>query len=194
MNKDAFNILIAGVGGQGAILSSRVLAAAARDCGYDVKISEIHGMSQRGGSVTTQIRCGREVAAPIISPGEADAVVAFEKLEALRALPWLKKDGAIIVNLQELMPMPVISGEIAYPEHIEKRIKEIFPGAVFIDALYLAEKAGNIKSVNMVLLGRLSLYLPIPEENWLGAIEAAGKAKFAAGNLKAFALGRSKAE
>ena len=117
------NILIVGVGGQGTSLASRILAQVAQDAGYDVKVSEIHGMSQRGGSVTTQVRCSQRVAAPIITPGTVDVALAFERLEALRALPWLKEGGTIIINQQELMPMPVITGAAAYPADITEKIQ-----------------------------------------------------------------------
>lgn len=189
MTKQEFNILIVGVGGQGTILSSRILAKAAQDNGYDVKISEIHGMSQRGGSVSTQVRCGEKVNAPIISPGTVDAVIAFERLEALRSLGWLKKDGLIIVNQQELMPMPVITGQTEYPADITERIQKGAAQVCFIDALDIAKEAGNIKSLNMVLLGKLSQSLPMPEESWLNAIKEMVKPGTVEMNIKAFQMG-----
>lgn len=190
MTKDDFNILIVGVGGQGTILASQILAKTAGDNGYDVKVSEIHGMSQRGGSVTTQVRFGKKVFAPIISPGTVDAIIAFERLEALRALGWLKPGGSMIVNQQELLPMPVITGNTAYPEEIEERIRAGAGEAFFLDGLTLAKEAGHPRSINVVLLGKLSRGLPFPEESWLKAIEATVKPHSVETNLKAFQLGR----
>ncbi len=190
MSKKEYNILVVGVGGQGTILASRILAKAALDCAYDVKVSEIHGMSQRGGSVATQVRFGEEIFAPIITPGTVDAIISFERLEALRALGWLKPGGIIIVSQQELMPMQVITGKAQYPQDITERIKEAAGEANFIDAVTLAKEAGNVKSANLVLLGKLSKSLPLPEESWLKAIEEIVAPHTLAINLKAFELGR----
>lgn len=184
------NILIVGVGGQGTILASRILAQVAQDAGYDVKVSEIHGMSQRGGSVTTQVRCSQRVAAPIITPGTVDVALAFERLEALRALPWLKEGGTIIINQQELMPMPVITGAAAYPADITEKIQAAAGEAIFLDAVGLAQKAGNVKAVNLVLLGKLASKLPIADAVWQKAIADIVPAKVLEINQKAFAFGK----
>lgn len=184
------NILIVGVGGQGTILASRILAQVAQDAGYDVKVSEIHGMSQRGGSVTTQVRCSKQVAAPIITPGTVDVALAFERLEALRALPWLKEGGTIIINQQELMPMPVITGAAAYPADITEKIEAAAGEAIFLDAVELAQKAGNVKAVNLVLLGKLASKLPIADVVWQKAIADIVPAKVLEINQKAFAFGK----
>lgn len=185
------NILIVGVGGQGTILSSRIIAKVVIDAGFDVKVSEIHGMSQRGGSVVTQVRFGEKVAAPIISPGTVDIIIAFEKLEALRWLGWLAPDGVAIVNTQEIYPMPVITGAAEYPAGIIDTITKEAPQAYFLDALDLAVKSGNAKSANVVLLGKLSTLLDIPQESWIEAIKSTVHTRFVDVNLAAFAAGVS---
>ncbi|MDD2221346.1 MAG: indolepyruvate oxidoreductase subunit beta [Clostridia bacterium] len=184
------NILIVGVGGQGTILASRILAEVAIAGGYQVKISEIHGMSQRGGSVMTQLRFADEVFSPVIEPSTADILLSFEMLEALRALPYLKEGGELIVSKQELLPMPVITGTAQYPADIAERLLSVVPDAQIVDALSLAKKAGTVKAVNVVLLGMLSRHLPFDENSWLQAIRKCVKPKTVEINLKAFALGR----
>lgn len=183
------NILIVGVGGQGTILSSRIIAKVVIGAGFDVKVSEIHGMSQRGGSVVTQLRFGEKVAAPIISPGTVDIILAFEKLEALRWLGWLAPDGVVIVNTQEIYPMPVITGVAEYPADILQTITKEAPQVHLLDALDLAIKSGNAKSANVVLLGKLSTLLDIPQESWTEAIKSTVHARFVDVNLAAFAAG-----
>ncbi len=185
------NLLIVGVGGQGTILSSRILSHLLSNQGYQVKVSEIHGMSQRGGSVVTQVRFGDEVHSPIIRPGTVDTILSFEQLEALRWLPWLKPVGKMIVNMQKLMPMPVITGQAAYPDGIDAQIKKTVPAAILIDGLSLAKEAGNDKSVNLVLLGKLSKSMNLPEEAWIAAIRQTVNPKILDVNLTAFALGRN---
>lgn len=185
------NILIVGVGGQGTILAGRIISRVVENAGMSVKVSEVHGMSQRGGSVVTQVRFGDEVASPIIIPGMVDIIIAFEKLEALRWLEWLSNDGHIIVNTQELFPMPVISGVAKYPDDIFARINAKTKHAVFMDALAIAEDAGNSKSVNMVLLGKLSLLLPMEESAWLSAIKETVKQHTLDINITAFKTGRN---
>ena len=149
------NIMIVGVGGQGTLLASRILGRVAIKEGYDVKVSEVHGMSQRGGSVVTYIKYGEKVYSPIIDRGEADLILAFEMLEAYRALTYLKKGGKILANNQRMNPMPVITGAMEYPSDIESKIQEKVQLKV-IDALPLAEEAGTIKAVNVVLIGFLA--------------------------------------
>ena len=184
------NIMIVGVGGQGSLLASKLLGKVLLDAGYDVKVSEVHGMSQRGGSVVTYVRFGDRVASPIIDLGESDFILSFEKLEAARYAEYLAPNGKIIVNTQEIDPMPVIVGKAVYPSHIlnELESKDVTVDAV--DALTLAEQAGTAKAVNVVLLGRLARSLPdVSREAWLDAIRSSVKPKFVEVNLRAFDLG-----
>ncbi len=185
------NIMIVGVGGQGSLLASKLLGHLLCEEGFDVKVSEVHGMSQRGGSVVTYVRYGDRVDSPIIDKGEADFIVSFEKLEAARWVSYLKEGGRVVVNTRETDPMPVITGAAEYPHEVLEGLKA--KGVVMddMDALALAEEAGSSKAVNIVLMGRLSRYFPeIPEDKWLAAIEACVKPKFVELNQKAFALGR----
>ena len=183
------NIMIVGVGGQGTLLASRVLGNAIISKGFDVKVSEVHGMSQRGGSVVTYVKYGESVSSPIIDKGEADVILAFERLEALRALPYLKKGGIMIVNDRAINPMPVITGAAEYPDGIIETIKKS-ANVINIDALALAEQAGSSKAVNIVLIGILSNYFDFSEEDWMAALEACVPTKFLDLNKKAFDLGR----
>lgn len=184
------NIMIVGVGGQGALLASKTLGQVLLDAGYDVKVSEVHGMSQRGGSVVTYVRYGDKVYSPIIDKGEADFIVSFEMLEAARYVDYLKKDGQIVVNTQQIDPMPVITGAAKYPENLEKIMQAAGIKVDAVDCLSLAEKAGTAKSVNIVLMGRLSRYMDFAEEAWIKAIEKLVKPQFLEMNKKAFVLGR----
>lgn len=181
------NIIIVGVGGQGILLTSKILGYLALDMGENVKVSEVHGMSQRGGSVITYVRIGSDVHSPLIDPGEADFVLSFEKLEALRAEYFLKKDGVLISNTQEILPMPVIMGNAQYPKAEPTQEK-----TVLLDALKLAEEAGNARAVNIVLLGVLSRFMAWPQEKWESAIAACVPAKTLEINLKAFRAGAEK--
>ena len=156
--------------------------------GYDVKLSEVHGMSQRGGSVVTYVKFDKTVYSPIVDFGEADRILAFELLEAYRALPYLKKGGKLIVNTQKIDPMPVITGSAAYPEDIAGKLSKAVD-TVAVDALSLAQQAGNSKSVNVVLIGVLARSSDIPKEKWLDAIRQTVPEKFLDINLKAFELG-----
>ena len=182
------NIMIVGVGGQGTLLASRILGNAVIGEGYDVKVSEVHGMSQRGGSVVTYVKFGEKVYSPIIGEGEADIVLAFELLEAYRALPYLKKGGRIIVNEQAIDPMPVITGAAAYPADIAKKLSEK-ANVTAIDALALAKEAGNSRAVNVVLIGLMAKNTQIPYERWIETLKATVPPKFLDVNLKAFDLG-----
>ena len=184
------NILIVGVGGQGTILAGRIMAQVAQDAGLDVKVSEIHGMSQRGGSVITQVRIGEKVWSPIIPNGQADVMLAFEKLEALRSLNWMAQGGKMIINDRELYPMPVISGAMEYPSDIKEKINAKTDQALFLDALGMAQEAGSARAVNLVLLGCLSKYMDMPKEDWLKAISSIVKPHTLEVNLKAFQMGR----
>ena len=184
------NIMIVGVGGQGSLLASKLLGYLLLKEGYDVKVSEVHGVSQRGGSVVTYVRFGDKVYSPIIDRGEADYIVSFEEMEAARYLPYLKEGGRIVTNTQQIDPMPVITGASAYPEKLIEKLEEKGAQVDAMDCLTLAEEAGSSKAVNIVLMGRLSKYFDIPAEKWQQAIEALVPEKFREVNLKAFALGR----
>jgi len=183
------SIMIAGVGGQGTLLTSRVIGAAAIKAGYDVKMSEVHGMSQRGGSVVTYVRIGSDVKSPVIEKGEADILLCFEKLEALRWLDYAKKDCAIIINDQKIDPMPVITGKAKYPDHIVQSIKSRFKNVYTINALDIAKKLGNIKVLNIVMVGLMAKSTGIPADIWREAIRETVKEKFVELNLKAFEEG-----
>ena len=186
------NIMIVGVGGQGSLLASKLLGRLLLTKGYDIKVSEVHGMSQRGGSVVTYVRYGDRVDSPIIDKGEADFIVSFEKLEAARWSTCLRENGRIIVNDRETDPMPVITGAATYPHEVLDTLKAKGVQIDDVDALTLANEAGTAKAVNLVLMGRLSRYFPeIPEEKWMTAIEECVKPKFVEINKKAFALGRA---
>ena len=185
------SIMIVGVGGQGSLLASRLIGNVLLQQGYDVKVSEVHGMSQRGGSVVTYVRFGEKVYSPIIDKGEADFIVSFEKLEAARWVEYLKEGGRIVVNTQEINPMPVITGAAVYPENLVEKMEALGISVDAMDCLSLAEQAGSSKAVNIVLMGRLSRYFDIPEETWKEAIRACVPAKFVELNLKAFDLGRA---
>ena len=183
------NIMIVGVGGQGSLLASKLLGAVLLSEGYDVKVSEVHGMSQRGGSVETYVRFGEKVYSPIITQGEADYILSFEKLEAVRWAAYLKQGGEIIVNTQEIDPMPVIIGKAEYPSSILDELKAKGVNIEAIDALSAAEKAGSVKAVNVVLLARLAKRFAIPYGKWIEAIENTVAPKFAEMNKKAFEIG-----
>ncbi len=182
------NIMIVGVGGQGTLLASRILGNTVINEGYDVKVSEVHGMSQRGGSVVTYVKYGEKVYSPIIDRGEADIILAFEMLEAYRALPYLKKGGKMIANFQSIDPMPVIIGAMEYPSEIKEKLENKIDLHT-VDALHLAEKAGNIKAVNVVLIGVMAKNTDIAYEKWVETIKTTVPPKFLDVNLKAFELG-----
>jgi indolepyruvate ferredoxin oxidoreductase beta subunit len=184
------NIMIVGVGGQGSLLASKLLGHLLVNQGYDVKVSEVHGMSQRGGSVVTYVRFGEKVYSPVIDKGEADVIVSFEVLEAARWLEYLKPGGRIIVNTQQIDPMPVITGAAEYPAQLIKKMNSLGVKVDGVDALPLAEEAGFSRAVNIVLMGRLSRYFEIPQEAWEESIIACVPHKARDINLKAFALGR----
>lgn len=181
-------VLLAGVGGQGTILAADVLAKVAAAAGLDVKLSEVHGMAQRGGSVDTTVRFGDEVHSPITDPGHADHLVAFELIEAARALPYVKPGGRLLVNNRTIDPLPVLTGAVAAPEGLEGLLQD--QGAVFLDAEELACEAGSPKSANIVLLGALSTGLEFSEELWREIISGRVPPKTVEVNLRAFELGR----
>ena len=185
------SILIVGVGGQGTLLASVLLGKLALEYGYDVKLSEVHGMAQRGGSVVTHVKISdTAVASPLIEKGEADIILAFEKLEAYRWLPYLKKGGGLYVNTQQILPMPVIIGDAKYPEDIESALAERAGTLKAFDALRIAEEAGSDKAVNVVLLGAASKELPFSDEAWQAVIEKNVKERFIEMNKFAFSRGQ----
>ncbi|RJQ27662.1 MAG: indolepyruvate oxidoreductase subunit beta [Peptococcaceae bacterium] len=186
---EPINVLMVGVGGQGTILASKVLAGAAEKAGYDVKVSEVHGMAQRGGSVVTQVRLGQKVHSPLIGEKTAGIVLAFEKLEGLRLLPFLKPGGTMIVNDQEIPPAPVLAGAVEYPAGIIAHIRAVAPDTVVVDALELAAACGNARAANVVLLGALARRLPIGEELWQESLAAQVPARLLEVNRAAFAAG-----
>ena len=183
------SIMIVGVGGQGTLLASKLLGNVLLSQGYDVKVSEVHGMSQRGGSVVTYVRFGEKVYSPVVDLGEADYILSFELLESARWIGYLKKGGRLITNTHRTPPMPVITGAAEYPSNIEARLREL-ADVTALEAMPLAEQAGSAKDVNVVLVGVLSRSMDIPEENWLRAIEETVPPKFVELNRRAFLLGR----
>lgn len=182
-------ILIVGVGGQGTLLASRILGDVALNTGLDVKVSEVHGMSQRGGSVVTYVKMGDVVHSPIIEKNEADIILCFEKLEALRWIDYAKKDAKIIINDQRIDPMPVIIGRAEYPEAIIEKIKADYANVIDVPALDIAKECGNIKAVNVVMIGVMARNSEIPREVWTDAIEKTVKPQFVELNVKAFNAG-----
>ena len=183
------NILIVGVGGQGTLLASKVMGKVFLDSGYDVKVSEVHGMSQRGGSVVTYVCYGDEVYSTLIDKGEADILLSFEALEAARWLPYLKKDGVVITNTQRLNPMSVVMGKATYPDDILEKIKAAGVNPVEVDALALAEEAGSAKSVNVVLLGIAAKHIGLDKQLWLDAVKSTVPPKTVDMNVAAFEKG-----
>ena len=183
------SIMIVGVGGQGTLLASKLLGNVLLKQGYDVKLSEVHGMSQRGGSVVTYVKYGDKVYSPIVDQGEADYILSFEILESARWISYLKKGGKLITNTQKTWPMPVITGAMEYPGDIAEKLSQK-ADVLAVDALKLATEAGSPKAVNVVLIGVLSRIMDIPEQAWLEALEATVPPRFLELNRKAFALGR----
>ncbi len=184
------NIMIVGVGGQGSLLASKLLGRLAMEQGHDVKVSEVHGMSQRGGSVVTYVRYGDKVYSPVIDEGEADYIVSFEALEAARWLSYLKPDGQIVTSTQQIDPMPVITGAAQYPDGLVEKMRATGAKVDALDCLALAEEAGSSKAVNIVLMGRLSHYFGVSDEMRMNAQEAMVPPKFLELNKKAFYLGK----
>jgi len=189
MNNTTKNIMIVGVGGQGSLLASRIIGNAVLLKGYDVKVSEVHGMSQRGGSVVTYVKYGEKVYSPVICRGEADIIMSFELLEAARWLPYLKKDGVIITNTQQINPMPVITGAAEYPADLVEKMKATGVKVIAADALSIAQQAGNDKAVNVALIGLMAKYSGFDTELIREAIRISVPEKFLEVNLKAYDLG-----
>jgi indolepyruvate ferredoxin oxidoreductase beta subunit len=190
MKDDVKSILLAGVGGQGILRASDILCLAFMASGLDVKKSEVHGMAQRGGCVTSHVRYGRKVYSPIAKKGDVDILVSFEKLEALRYLDYLKPQAMIIINEEEIYPPSVNLGDAQYPENIYDRVSRHFKTVKMINALDLARKAGNIRAVNTVLLGVLSTFLDLKSDLWEKVLQEAFPSKSLEANLKAFNLGK----
>lgn len=191
MSMETKNIMIVGVGGQGSLLASKLLGKLFLSRGYDVKVSEVHGMSQRGGSVVTYVRYGDKVYSPIIDKGQADFILSFELLEAARWTEYLKPGGRIVTNTQQINPMPVITGAAQYPQGLVEKMRRAGMDVDAFDALSLAEEAGSAKAVNIVLLGRLSKGFDFSRAEWEQAIQESVPPKFLELNLRAFALGAS---
>lgn len=183
------SIMIVGVGGQGTLLASRILGEALISNGFDVKVSEVHGMSQRGGSVVTYVKYGSKVNSPIVNEGEADLILAFEQLEAARWLQYLKKDGTLIINTQKIDPMSVIIGNSVYPDGVLDAINKAGAKTTNLDALSLAVSAGSAKAVNVVLIGVMASHMDLNRDVWINAIKNTVPEKFLELNLKAFDLG-----
>ncbi|WP_373899030.1 indolepyruvate oxidoreductase subunit beta [Haloimpatiens sp. FM7315] len=183
------SVLFVGVGGQGTILASKTLAEGLMKNGYDVKMSEVHGMAQRGGSVTTQVRFGEKVYSPLIEKGKADVIVAFEKSEAARWIPYLKKDGYIVVNDYEIYPVPVLIGQEKYPENVLDELRRVVDNKIIMNASKMAEELGTIKAQNIILLGALIKALKLDNLNWEKILEESLPAKIVDINKKAIKLG-----
>ena len=188
MNKTTKNIMIVGVGGQGTLLTSRILGALTREAGYDVKLSEVHGMAQRGGSVVTFVRYGEKVTEPIVEEGQADVLISFERLEAMRYAHFLKKDGVIVVNDERIDTMTVVTGVATYPEHIIEDLKKSHT-VYAIDAMSEALKLGSSRCFNVIVLGMAARHMDFSKEAWLKVIEETVPAKTIDMNKKAFLLG-----
>jgi indolepyruvate ferredoxin oxidoreductase beta subunit len=184
------NILFSGVGGQGILLASEIMAYALLAAGYDVKKSEVHGMAQRGGSVTAQLRYGDKVYSPLIEPGRADIQMAFEMMEAVRYLPYLHKDSTVIVNTQKILPPSVATGKTTYPEDVLDHITAQGIKVVLVDAFELAREVGEVRTANVVMVGAISAFLPMASSVYEEIIAARVPVKFKDVNLKAFAAGR----
>lgn len=185
------NILIVGVGGQGIILASEVISSVALTAGYDVKQSEVHGMAQRGGSVSSHVRFGKRIYSPTIPIGQADVLLSFELLETSRWLHYLAPEGTVIVNKQRIDPMPVASGKAEYPQHITRELQERCKKLVQVPGEELAKQAGHIKTVNVVMMGVLFNFLDFDVSAWRSAIENRVPSKTIEINFKAFELGKA---
>ena len=183
------NIMMVGVGGQGTLLASRILGDVALKNGFDVKVSEVHGMSQRGGSVVTYVKMGEKIYSPLIEKGEADVIMAFERLEAFRWVEFLKAGGTMLVNDQRIDPMPVITGNATYPAEIIEKLSKKDAEIVSVNALEIAKICGSIKAVNVVLIGMMASRTNIPKEQWISSLKEIVPAKVIDMNIRAFEEG-----
>ncbi|MEJ2056378.1 MAG: indolepyruvate oxidoreductase subunit beta [Desulfofustis sp.] len=188
---DIRNILFSGVGGQGILLASELTAAALLQAGYDVKKSEVHGMAQRGGSVTAQLRYGKKVYSPLIEPGSADIQMAFEMMEAVRYLPYLHKDSTVIVNTQMILPPSVATGQAVYPENVLDELERRNIRVIGVDAFSIAREAGEVRTANVALVGALSMHLDVDDQLFEAIIKERVPERFLNENMKAFAGGRA---
>lgn len=184
------NILLVGVGGQGTILASKVLATGLIKAGYDVKMSEVHGMAQRGGSVTTQIRYGEKVYSPIIGEGQADIIVAFEMMEAERWISYLKPGGKIVVNDNAIPSVSILAGDVEYPKGILENLKKKVKATTVINAIEVAKELGNVRTQNIVLLGSLVKALELDDIKWEEVIKEEVKEQYIDINIKALNKGK----
>ncbi|BBA70238.1 indolepyruvate oxidoreductase subunit beta [Geobacter sulfurreducens] len=191
MSDTITNILLVGVGGQGILLASEILSEAFMLAGFDVKKSEIHGMSQRGGSVVSHVRYGKEVHSPIVPEGEGDILFGFELMETYRYLPLLRKGGTVVANDLRISPPSVLLGQASYPDDLPDRIRALFPDFLLVDGQHLAAEAGNVRAANTVLLGAVAKRLDIPDGCWHKALERMVPPKALDVNRKAFQLGRA---
>ncbi len=187
---DLKNILFSGVGGQGILLASELTAASLLSAGYDVKKSEVHGMAQRGGSVTAQLRYGKKVYSPLIEPGAADIQMAFEEMEAVRYLPYLHKGSVVIVNTQHILPPSVATGQAVYPDNVLDELITRDIRVIAVDAFTIAKEAGEVRTANVALVGALSVHLPVDQAVFEEIIEARVPERFRAENMRAFTAGR----
>lgn len=188
---DIRNILFSGVGGQGILLASELTAATLLQAGYDVKKSEVHGMAQRGGSVTAQLRYGKRVYSPLIEPGSADIQMAFEMMEAVRYLPYLHAESTVIVNTQKILPPSVATGQATYPENVLDELKKRNIRVIGVDAFSIAKEAGEVRTANVALVGALSVHLDVDAAIFESVIENRVPERFLKENMKAFAAGRA---
>lgn len=185
------SVVLVGVGGQGILLASEVLAQAAVCAGYDVKTNEVHGMAQRGGSVIAQIRYGEEVFSPLVPKKTAKVLGSLERIECLRYVDYLAPDGVAVISDQKIVPVTASTGGTPYPEVDEQTLATIFPKLVYLQAVKKAALLGNVKTANIILLGALSVFLDLPESAWETAIKRCVKEKIAAINIEAFHVGRT---
>ncbi|MCD4830817.1 MAG: indolepyruvate oxidoreductase subunit beta [Anaerohalosphaeraceae bacterium] len=190
IKEKTISVVLAGVGGQGILLASEIVAKCAMLAGFDVKTNEVHGMAQRGGSVLAQIRYGKKVYSPLVAKGQAEVLVALEQIEALRFANYLRANGMAVVNKQMIVPVTVSSGEAKYPDDIETKLGEEFENMTYIDAAKIASELGNIRAANVVLLGAMSKQLDLPEECWKKAMSDSIKPQYLEINLNAFNKGR----
>lgn len=189
MDSSITSVVLVGVGGQGILLASEILAQAAMIAGHDVKTNEVHGMAQRGGSVAAQIRFGAKVHSPLVAEGTARVLASLERLEALRHYRYLAPGGLAVVSSQMIVPVTVSSGEAIYPADVEERLRRTFPELLYLDAVEIAASLGNVQMANTVLLGAMSKALPLPEDAWIEAVRRCVKPKHAEANIKAFYAG-----
>jgi indolepyruvate ferredoxin oxidoreductase, beta subunit len=191
MNTDIVSVVLVGVGGQGILLATQVIARAAMLAGHDVKTNEVHGMAQRGGTVVAQLRFGKKVFSPLVPDGTARVLASLERIEALRMGHFLAPDGLAVVSTQAIIPVTVSSGQASYPADVEERLRRLFPRLVYVDAIGIAERLCEPRTANVILLGAMSTALPLPEDVWKEAIRQAVKPKFHEINLRAFDEGKA---